>query len=214
MAPTLGSLAAIDESVQLFGVRIAQALKLLLEVKHLYQSVAIEYADPLDKLKSKIRQDFPEVVGAEFLKVIEGGWFPGNNAAGQHIHPGGGVQLITSFRVRDVKLFCQTCERVEAFNLIASEDSLRQETPVDLFALPGKRIQVFVLSFLCQSCKSVPEVFMVRRQGFKLTNAGRAPMERIDAPAVIPKSVRSFYSGAVVAFQSGKRWPGTFFFGR
>jgi hypothetical protein len=50
----------------------------------------------------------------------------------------------------------------------------------------------------------VPEVFLIRRVGDKLTLCGRAPMEVAPAPKVIPKTIRHFYCGAVVAYQSGQ----------
>jgi hypothetical protein len=60
------------------------------------------------------------------------------------------------------------------------------------------------LEYTCQSCKQTPEVFLVRRRGVKLTNEGRSPIEHVEVPAFIPKPVRRFFSGAVVAHQSGQ----------
>jgi hypothetical protein len=74
----------------------------------------------------------------------------------------------------------------------------------------AKTVQVFVFSFLCQSCKNIPEVLLVRREGFKLTNSGRSPIEHVDVPPDIPNSMKRFYRGAVVAHQSGQTLAGIF----
>jgi hypothetical protein len=71
-------------------------------------------------------------------------------------------------------------------------------------------VQVFAFSFLCQACKSIPEVFLVRRLGLKLTICGRAPIEHVEAPPVIPRPVQSFFKGGVLAFQSGQTLAGNF----
>jgi hypothetical protein len=71
-------------------------------------------------------------------------------------------------------------------------------------------VQVFVCAYQCQSCKTEPLVFLIRRRGGKLTLAGRSRIENISAPAFLPKHVREFYSDAVIAFNSGKPLPGLF----
>lgn len=76
-------------------------------------------------------------------------------------------------------------------------------------------LRVFVLRWSstgmqCQSCKTEPLVFLIRRRGGKLTLAGRSRIENISAPAFLPKHVREFYSDAVIAFNSGKPLPGLF----
>jgi hypothetical protein len=76
-------------------------------------------------------------------------------------------------------------------------------------------LRVFVLRWpstrmQCQSCKTEPLVFLIRRRGGKLTLAGRSRIENISAPAFLPKHVREFYSDAVIAFNSGKPLPGLF----
>src|SRR3990167_9053700 len=71
-------------------------------------------------------------------------------------------------------------------------------------------VQVFVFSFLCQSCKALPEFFMVRREANKLILAGRSPIEHVDVPKVFPKELRQFFSGAIIAHQSGQTLAGLF----
>jgi hypothetical protein len=76
-----------------------------------------------------------------------------------------------------------------------------------MVAMPGKpeqTVQVFVFSFVCQSCKGVPETFLVRREGPHLILVGRAPMETVDVPSFIPAHVRKFYADALLARHSGQ----------
>jgi hypothetical protein len=51
---------------------------------------------------------------------------------------------------------------------------------------------------------------LVRRQGLKLTHSGRAPIEHVDVPRVIPNPVKGYYSDAVVAHQSSQTLAGIF----
>ncbi len=53
-------------------------------------------------------------------------------------------------------------------------------------------------------------MFIVRRENFKLTLSGRAPIEHIEIPRTIPKNIQRFYSGAIVAYQSGQTLAGIF----
>ena len=180
-----------------FEENLTACLKLLLETKHLYQSTTIE----IENLDTHVTSKWPG-----FLAGLKTDWNIRDNAASA----AGGQRYDITLKVPDVKLFCHTCNRVEAFNSISSQEFTRRggfepqpEAEIDA-------IQVFVLSFLCQSCKGVPEIFLVRRQGLKLTLCGRAPMEVAEVPTVIPKIVRQYYSGALVAHQSGQTLAGLF----
>jgi len=108
-----------------------------------------------------------------------------------------------------VKLFCSHCRRIEAFNSVSTEEFLRRAGHSGP-KLNQETVQVFVAAFLCQSCKSVPEVFIVRRVGSKLTICGRAPIETVNVPKVIPKMLRQYYSNSIVAHQSGQTLAGNF----
>jgi hypothetical protein len=115
------------------------------------------------------------------------------------------------FDTPDVKLYCTKCGRLEAFNAVSTEEFLRRGAGSrDNFSTNQGIVQVFVMSFLCQSCKGVPEVFTIRREGAKLVLCGRAPIEHIEVPTVIPKQVRPLFSGAIVAHQSGQTLAGIF----
>src|SRR5688572_16999749 len=95
------------------------------------------------------------------------------------------------------KLLCAECQRIEAFNSISSQEATARSGQEPDLKLKDA-IQVFVFSFLCQSCKRGSEVFLLRREGLKLTLCGRAPMETADFPNCIPETVRRFYSSALL----------------
>ena len=172
-------------------------LKRLLETKHLYQNVTIFLDIGL----------FPDAAEAWKAEVAKAKWGIDDNAIAPSSRPTMDLMLL----VPDVKLFCGECQRIEAFNSISSQEITGRSTEEpDIIIKRKEAVQVFFLSFLCQSCKQIPEVFLVRRQGLKLTLCGRAPMEVADVPSFIPKSVRQYYSGALIAHQSGQTLAGLF----
>jgi hypothetical protein len=203
---------AIDELQRSFEEKITLAVKSLLESKHLYQSITLEYSDILKAmLKRKIvHQEARKSIPERFSASVQANWFPIDRANPNYILPYGNRPSPICFNTPDVKLFCNMCERVEPANSVSSADFFWRNPVPEHFALSGQKVQVFVFSFLCQSCKSAPEVFLVRRQGLKLIHSGRSPIEHIDVPRAIPKPVKSYYSGAVVAHQSGQTLAGIF----
>jgi hypothetical protein len=201
---------ALNQVQRAFESQISDAVKSLLESKHLYQSITLEFSDLLDTFLQRVESQFQGTVKSGAFTLVRANWSSIDKDNSRHIFPSENAQPTIRFQTPDVKLFCQTCDRIEAFNSLSSEDFLQRQALVDFFSLSGHTVQVWVFSFLCQACKSVPEVFLVRRQGLKLTNSGRSPIEQVNVPPVIPKSVRSFYSGAVVAYQSGQTLAGIF----
>lgn len=189
-----------------FTAALAESFRALLETKHLYQSVptpltstpTIEMTSPLGPSQVQVTLDY-------LRKVADGRWSITSPATrvGQRLSRESGDNSL-EVRPPDVKLFCETCDRREAFNLVAAADFLTFD------AAPKDSGQLFVLSYRCQSCKATPEVFLVRREGMKLTLAGRSPIEHVEIPADIPKSVKRFYGGAIVAHQSGQTLAGNF----
>jgi len=79
-----------------------------------------------------------------------------------------------------------------------------------MFFLPDKQWQVWVVAYQCQSCKGEPLIFLVHREGMKLTLCGRSVMESLPVPKALPKSVAKFYSGAEIAHNAGQTLAGLF----
>jgi len=190
-----------------FERRLANGVKELLEKRHLYQSVAIDMGDTLEMLKPRLH-----IAGDEYRLTTEvstlrrSNWVAVDPANPKAMAAGERPML---FKIPDVKLFCESCDRTEAFNLVSAEGFLERGDR-DGTVFGSTVVQVFAVSFLCQSCKRIPEVFLIRRGGEKLTLCGRAPMEVAHVPRVIPKGLHRFYGGAVIGHQSGQTLAGVF----
>lgn len=187
------------------------ALRELLERKHLYQSVRAQLNG---SLISDSVGEYPRELQAharlEGEALWQGPWSLFGRQTADYSGRGfpSGAKRVERLRLNapDVKLYCNasTCRRVEPFNAVDCTDVFRDarlENPVR---------QMFVFKYVCQSCKGEPTVFLVRRHGLKLTLVGRSPFEHVEVPKVIPRSVESFYSGAVVAHQSNQTLAGNF----
>jgi hypothetical protein len=176
----------------------------LLQEKHLYQSVSL--VAPTDthvstkKDGTKVTEREPAVTAA-----IGDSWLFEPPVPPRDIRAG----VVCYFTPPDVKMFCVTCNRVEAFNLATSLEVFSR-IQTGGFQTKGETEQAFLLAYKCQSCKGTPEVFLIRRRGLKLTNEGRSPIEHVDVPAYVPKSIRRFVGGAIVAHQSGQTLAGVF----
>jgi len=192
---------------------VTAALRLLLERRHLYQSVTVVRHGELELENGAVSLGAQQVARLTLLP-----WLPLDPVSpGRKSEVGSpyGVapnDLYIRFLPPDAKLFCTVCARLEAFNPVSLEEFLsRDGTHGFETKTAGKNtVQVFVFSYQCQSCKGVPEVFLVRRQGLRLTLAGRTPIEHVEVPASIPKTVSKFFSGGVVAHQSGQTLSGLF----
>jgi hypothetical protein len=93
---------------------------------------------------------------------------------------------------------------VEAFGLVGADDapwSYSDRTKPSTFR---SDLQALVLTYVCQSCHTPPQVFLLRREGEKITLCGRVPIEHVEVPRVIPKSIRSYVGDSQVAHNSGQ----------
>lgn len=184
--------------LRLFESHLTAALKILCEQKHLYQSVLVDRTDSY--LVIQLDQTRKQETNQALSKVIDAGW-----ALDLALRPGA---VAIHVKMPDIKVFCTPCNRVEAFNPVFGSEVFKD---IGQFAdRKGAVEQAFLLGYQCQSCKKTPELFLVRRTGLRLTNVGRAPIEHVDVPAYVPKSVRRFLSGAIVAHQSGQTLAGVF----
>ena len=188
---------------------IRSALRMLLEDKHLYQSVDVDVSDIFTKrLKPHLQSPMSHAalhVMAQAPKYI---WrIRDDEDVLASLAKSTGTTTPEEFlwQPPDIKSHCAKCERDEPFNVFSSLNVLpRSGSQHKQFVGPKGLVQVFSISYLCQSCKSIPEVFLVRRTGSKLQLAGRAPMETTAIPRFIPQAIANYYSGARIAFQSGQ----------
>jgi len=204
------ALAKFRES---FSGRVPYALKQLLETKHLYQSVIVDHKDIEDTFAKQI--DDKRILDSfrfEAHKLTVLPWHPVDPSPSfEKLFAREDPTSFVSFAVPHAKVFCTTCGRIEPFNCLSAFDVLTRGSGTQkLFYSRQGLVQAFTLSFICQSCKTIPEIFLVRRVGHKITLSGRAPIEKVHAPKDIPIQVRDYYSDAIVAYQSGQTLAGLF----
>ena len=211
---------AIQQGAEALSENITSTLKELLETKHLYQSIdTSSYEVILKAVESNFRGCYIDAVRQGIGGLWSRSWhaLPLSQKREEVPvpalrHPGPTGLFILAFRIPHVKLFCHRCDRLEAFNHVSGWDVLENDVAGTVQPRTENKPtnQIFVLSFLCQSCKSIPEVFLVSRKRNKLTLSGRSPIEHVEQPRDIPKTIARFYSGAVVAHQSGQTLAGVF----
>lgn len=191
---------------------IQSLVKTLLEQKHLYQSVDIDPSRVSEPLLARTHPAVKDTATRLSPNVAYWGIFVDETAptlteaVSAFTNKGANnLSIRVQWSAPDLKLFCEVCGRLEPYNRVTSTNMLtRLDSAAPGVLHGGKLHQVFGLTYLCQSCKSVPEVFLIRRKGLKLTLCGRAPMEHAPVPKCIPKEIKSYYSGAVVAHQAGQ----------
>jgi hypothetical protein len=191
----------------LSSAEISDRLKELLETRHLYQGILVDF-EPIIKGIDDIGLSMRRITELEAAtRVVKIPWIPTTTRtqAPTTSNTPQKTDGPLEFLCPDIKVYCERCQRVEAYNLRSVQEIFTQS----MVSLPGSNkpeqtVQVFTLSYICQSCKSVPEVFLVRREGPTLILMGRSPMEAIDVPSFIPSSVRKFYADALVASHSGQ----------
>jgi hypothetical protein len=184
-----------------FNEAIEKALQELINSKHLYQPVTVDFEPCVRGEAREVflrgqRADLPgsreseDTVKQGLLKDLDAkDWYIGTDL--KKIHP-------FYFSLPPLRLLCTVCHDVEPFNLLG-EESLRQGISM---GRPGE--QVFWLPLQCQSCRYEVLVLLVRRIGRKITLVGRSEFEEVKVPQYIPKAQRGFYSQAVIAFQSNQ----------
>jgi hypothetical protein len=70
--------------------------------------------------------------------------------------------------------------------------------------------QTFIFPYQCQACMGEPIIFMVHRKGLKLTLTGRSYFEKIHVSATIPKEESKFFQDAIAAYNTGNVLAGLF----
>jgi len=208
---------------------ILSKITLLLESKHLYQSVVVDFAKASEDPLGLPKQLRPIVTGGTFPENEDGlirdyavkpwrfepevhGWehrFGGLSSIGDS-------NKLPSLTLRPIKINCDHCDAIlPAHNagfrellFLTSELTVKQQTETMDSA---QIVQIFCFPFQCQSCRGEPIVFMVRREGLKLTVVGRSHFEKVQTPPFIPKQEREYYTDAVIAFRAGRTLAALFY---
>jgi len=196
---------------QEYAFSIERALKVLLENKHLYQSVYLELPEE-EAIFQAVKRKF-DIPGQQNINPMELFFEMKSNfprlpwKISDYLNPTvltdpSTIEFAFVFSPPTAKMYCGVCKDMEPYNFLYGDDTLAQ------FRLHfGKDFtsdQVFSLSYQCQGCKSLPEVFLVRRTDFRLTISGRSPMEYVSVPKFLPKKQRKYFSDSVIAFNSGQ----------
>jgi len=205
------AITSVSQAITLHGEALRKTIetsvKLLLEQKHLYQSVEVELektsTDFQKTVPSGLNMAIPHMAGVQYWP-----WVVTDNDSLQALMLAISKKpdrRLINWAIPDVKMFCKVCDRIEAFNSVSASNQFNKSNPTEGgLKFKGKLTQVYCISYLCQSCKSLPEVFLLRRHGTKLTLCGRAPIEHVPVPKDIPKEISRFYSDAIVAHNSGQ----------
>jgi len=186
---------------------IEQAFKELIDTKHLYQSIKIDFEPAIEgsaeevlarrtagegfdasrtNSKSEQRRELLANIKHELCEEIEraqwllGGFAPGSKTIG--------------FSLLPVRTICDVCDDIEPFSLWGQ--------PRDYSITKGIGDRIFCLPLQCQRCRQNVIVFLIRRNAAKIQIVGRSEIERPKPPDYIPKSIREYYSRATLAFQS------------
>jgi phage FluMu protein Com len=193
------------------------ALRGLLEDKHLYQAAHIDVlaacraAKPSAPVGSQVADPTEKQLAALTLAVTFSVERP--NAVPVSVQPTKAA-LEVSLYVPTVMAICPRCKELRPFNLVGAttvaptQKHGRQEQKEDHDIL--KSTDTFSFAYECQACKGPEDVFLVRRESWKLTLCGRSPIELVAIPSYIPASVRDYYRSAVVASNSGEVLAGLF----
>jgi len=178
---------------------VSGAVRTLLQTKHLYQSVKVEMEGLIESYAVPAGVE-TRVMKAVVSKVGSWPWValdvaPNFEAFTAMVAAKSTPQDAIKWGAPDIKVYCPACDRIEAFNPSSAKNLVEN---------------AFALTYICQSCKGPPQVFLISKRGYKLTLCGRTPMEHVDVPNSVPKSISKYFSGAEVAHQSGQTLAGLF----
>jgi hypothetical protein len=177
---------------------IESALKELIDTKHLYQAVTVDFRK--DVVREAVTQlTYAKRVAdqaknpAPTLEEIEGQLSA--EMARRNWSIGYPIQNSIMIMVPPVRTLCGNCKDVEPFNLRNGLPSAHTFSGLEAGA------QVFCLELECQRCRKNVIVFELRKNADKIQIVGRSEFEEVAVPPVILKNVGRFYSEAVIALQ-------------
>jgi hypothetical protein len=194
----------------------ANALKTLLESRHLYQSVAIDFPGICGPIAKQILLDDDSSRFRSYAEALPYADFaPSEQPLFKTVRPGTTISLPTLL-LQNMKLFCSSCGHRETFSPTVQMNStreivMRHKSGDARTALHPPCFQLFALLYQCETCRNVPVSFLLKRQIWKLTIEGRSPFEEVEIPGFIPKTEQWLFKGAIVAHQTGNTLAGLFY---
>jgi hypothetical protein len=206
----------------------------LLESKHLYQSVVVDFSEASRAPLQKGNPPQPILTGSTFpvdpdargrlireyvtkpwrFEPEVHGW--SGRFGGSHSSLSGKSAELPSLTLRPIRINCDHCDAIlpahnsgfKSLLFPISELTLKEQSEA---TGSDQIVQVFCFPFQCQACRGEPIVFMVRRIAMKLTVVGRSYFEKVQAPRFIPKQEAEYYSDAIIAFRAGRTLAALFY---
>ena len=182
------------------SLAVAATFKRLIEESHLYQSVRVDPQQIIAECTAELTPDSAGSVTHIVNQCLGLRWVVLDPASA--VKTAGMAKQGLLVPVDGAKLFCDECESPTATNLTSVAQMTRTLIPMTASMNPTH--EAFALNFQCQGCRTSHVTVLVARTENKLTLCGRAPIEQVVVPKVIPRRVRSFYTGATVARNSGQ----------
>ena len=187
-----------------FCAWFSEALKYLLENKHLYQSVNIQsfYEGATPNAKKYDWSDMAKL----------------NVGFDDEADLGFRVELPTTLNLVCANRHCEEALhphnlslcKIEKFGYRSGPSYMASTRTLNegyhcYFTLEGTKlvVQQFSVQYQCQSCKGEPLTFMIRREGLKLQMVGRSRIEPCIMPEGVPTEMISLLSDAICASQTG-----------
>jgi len=209
----------VKAKINLFLItQLREKLKNILQKSPLYTNNSIEFPE-FDKAMSilGISDEIPEPDQTELRQYYDSIPIMNWNVVNQYEARGGYLipqesrisraPFINIVFPQTLSLFCSKCNSVEAFNFDNASDLIGY----DLHNLCDPNIQIFSISYQCQMCKNLPEVFLIRRKNLKISIDGRSPIQSVDVNRDLPKNQRKYIRKAIVAYNSGEILAALFF---
>jgi len=232
----IGTIANYRENVFIdIHQEIQNKIKELLEKKHLYQSVRID-VDPIKKSISKAKRarvPFVSLMGRgprpsqqevdkDYRQELQGyldillncGWkfateviaFPSESQQAGSVTHENEIRII----LPTIKIPCAHCDNEINPHNSGYKGLLSNFQEIGFHSAKSRK-QLFLFPYQCQSCKSEPLIFMVKREDTKLQIVGRNLIEVVLVPKYIPKEDVKYYREAIIAFNCGKTLAALFF---
>jgi len=201
-----------------FPDAIKEALRELLESKHLFQSVRVNIEKLLKSVPEAkaISEETPELVRLIIESLRE---LPRRDAECANLLAK--LSFDKPWKLEDscatglldgtwnispprISIQCPNCDSpTQPYHPKIKETKVSAQV-YEQNADGEQRVQILALPYQCQNCLKEPVIFFVRRQELKLTLVGRSQFGAVYVPDYIPKNVRDFYREAIVGFKTGR----------
>jgi hypothetical protein len=211
-AGNLSDEAAFKLVVRNVNDALSEQFKLLLETKHLYQKVSISFDEIVSVGRKRVFsgvQDRFDIRLRDLPKSIL--------LSEVHVHalerPGQIIDLLLIIAT-NIKIYCEKCSRIEAFKPIwwteAANELHKPSYRENRIKLPIT-VQMWLITYQCQSCLGLPQGMLVRRNGWNFYLEGRSPIEYVEVPQYIPKAEVNWFRDALIAKNTGKTLAALFY---